>query len=54
MYVEHIASVQWKSAIVLTAGFSIDFLIGDFQLSFCTENTWQRKFLGHFRKNVSF
>lgn len=39
MYVEHTASVQWKSVIVLTAGFSIDVLIGDFQLSFCTENT---------------
>ena len=32
--------------IVPTAGFSIDILIGDFQLSFCTEDT-HRKFLGH-------
>ena len=40
-------------SIVLTAGFSIDILIGDFQLSFCTQNT-QRKFLGHLRKNVRF
>lgn len=39
MYVEHIASVQSKSVIVLTVGFSIDALIGDFQLSFCTRNT---------------
>lgn len=36
MHVEHIASVGWKSAIVLTAGFSIDVLIGGFQLTFCT------------------
>lgn len=28
MYVEHTA--WWKSVIVLTAGFSIDILIGDF------------------------
>ena len=52
MYVEHIASVWWKSVIVLTAGLSIDILIGDFQLSFCTKNTLsaEEKFLGHFRK----
>lgn len=30
MYVEHAASVWCKSVIVLTAGFSIDILIGDF------------------------
>lgn len=39
MYVEHIASALWKSVIVLTAGCSIDILIGDFQLTFCTKNT---------------
>ena len=38
MYVEYTASLWWKYVIVLTAGFGIDILIGDFQLSFCTEN----------------
>lgn len=50
-YVEQTELMWWKSTIVPTAGFSIDILIGDFQLSFCTKNTQMtQKVSGTFQK----
>lgn len=57
MHVEHIASVQSKSVIVLTAGLSIEAVIGWFSaLILRPEYTASERsqFLGHFRKIVHF